>query len=245
LVEFPPFAVEAVDATTYVARDCAALAALASERGEDALAQRFRSHALKARQMIITKSWDADAAAFWNLHVDSGHPVRIRSWTGLLPLWAGFLPKRMAARLVEANLTPGGHFWSRHGVTSLGRSEPAFSSARRAYLWDHTKQKRGEVSNWQGPVWILPSALIAEGLAGAGYRDLALAVCRNTLRTLNSDLATSGKFHECYDPNDGTPLWSPEFLSWNALALGLTRWANGRSASILPPGLSAASLQWL
>jgi putative isomerase len=244
LVHYPPFSVESVDATSYVARECMALAALAGERGGAALARRLHSRAADARRALIEASWDQAAGFFWNRHIETGFPIKIRSWTGLLPLWAGLLPQATADRLIDANLRPNGPFLRPYGIATLSRDDVAFNLARRAHIWDHTKQKRGEVSNWQGPVWVLPNALVADGLIGAGRSDLALTLCRRTMAMLDADLAASKALHECYDPQDGTPLWASGFVSWNTLALGMGRWMAGRSSAILPEGLSSASFDW-
>ena len=242
LVHFPPLSIEAVDATCYVARECAALALLAAERGQDTLALRMRRHALDAQQALLKRSWDDSAGFFWNLHVESGLPVKIASWTGLLPLWGSFLPRDVLHRMIERNLGPEGGFLSAAGIATLARSEVSFNAARRAYIWDHTKQKRGEVSNWQGPAWVLPNALLADALAAAGERDLAQSICRRTLSTLARDLTRSGTLHECYDADGGQPLWAPGFVSWNALAVRMLQWSRGQVATVLPEGLSSASL---
>jgi putative isomerase len=241
LLHFPPLGIEAVDASCFVARECGALALLASERGQAPIAERMRRAAMDAQQALLTRSWDEDACMFWNRHVDSGLPVRILTWTGLMPLWGGFVPAQLATRLVRQHLQPGGPFLTAHGIMSLARQEVAFNNARRAYVWDHTSGTRKEVSNWQGPAWILPNALLADALAAGGHRSLARSVCNGTLALMARDLRYSGSMHECYDVDTGMPLWASGFLSWNALGLGMSRWLQGRSPTILPEGLSTLS----
>jgi hypothetical protein len=243
LVQFPPLSIEAVDATCLVARECAALALLAAERGNAPVARRMRRSALDARQALLTQSWDENAGFFWNRHVESGLPVKLMSWTGLMPLWGGFVPKRVRARLVKQHLRPGGRFLTTYGIMTLAREEVAFNNGRRTYIWDHTAQTRKEVSNWQGPTWVLPNALLADALAATSHRSLAQLICRGTLMLLARDLRESGSMHECYDADSGAPLWASGFLSWNALGLGMSRWLQGRSPTILPAGLSSLSVE--
>jgi mannosylglycerate hydrolase MGH1-like protein len=242
LVHFPPLSIEAVDATCFVARECAALALLAEECANTPVADRMRRSALDAQHALL-RSWDEDAGIFWNRHVDSDLPVKVMSWTGLMPMWGGFVPKRMRARLVKEHLRPGGPFLTTYGIMTLARKEVAFNNGRRTYIWDHTAQARKEVSNWQGPTWVLPNALIADALAAAGHRSLAQTICRGTLMLLAHDLRESGSMHECYDADSGAPLWASGFLSWNALGLGMSRWLRGRSPTILPAGLSSLSVE--
>jgi putative isomerase len=242
LVHFPPLAVEAVDATCFVARECAALALLAEQRADTPLTDRMRRCALDAQHAML-RSWDEDAGMFWNRHVDTGLPVKVMSWTGLMPLWGGFVPKRTRERIVEEHLRPGGRFLTTNGVMTLARNEVAFNSARRTYIWDHISQTRKEVSNWQGPTWVLPNALLADAFAATGQRSLAQTICRGTLTLLARDLRESGSMHECYDADSGTPLWASAFLSWNALGLAMSRWLRERSPTILPAGLSTLSVE--
>ena len=242
LVHYPPLTIESVDATCFVAREAAALAVLAAERGDETLARRMRRQAADAQRALLARSWDEKAAFFWNRHVDTGHPVKIRSWTGLLPLWAGLAPGKVRERMINANLQVGGPFLTERGLTTLAADEVAFNAGRRTYIWDHIKQKRGEVSNWQGPTWVLPNALLCDALAANGHTGLARALCVGTVRTLARDLAISGTMHECYDTQTGLPLWANDFLSWNALAVRMTRWLRGDDVTILPDGLSSASL---
>jgi hypothetical protein len=242
LVQFPPFSIESVDATCFFIRECAALAVLAEDRGKAPLADRLRRWARDAQQALLSKSWDEDAGFFWNRDIQSGLPVKLMSWTGLMPLWGGFPPSKVRSQIVKWHLRPGEACLSTYGVLTLARREVAFNNCRRTYIWDHTAQKRKEVSNWQGPTWVLPNALVADALATYGYRSLAQLICRGTLMLLARDLQQSGTMHECYDADTGAPLWASGFLSWNALGLGMWRWLERRSPTILPDGLSTASV---
>jgi putative isomerase len=240
LVHFPPLSIEAVDATCYVARECAALALLAEERGHAPIAKRMRRCALDAQRAVLG-SWDENAGMFWNRHIDSNLPVKVMSWTALLPLWSAFVPERMWDRIVKEHLRPNGTFLRAYGIMTLARTEVAVNSGRRTYIWDPTSTTRKEVSNWQGPAWVLPNALIADALA-AHDRPTAQKICCRTLMLLARDLRESGTMHECYDADSGAPLWAKGFLSWNALGLGMWRWLHGLSPTILPAGLSSLSV---
>lgn len=91
-------------------------------------------------------------------------------------------------------------------------------------LYDFKKSGRGPVSNWSGPVWVLPNYYLAVGLARYGYADEARELALKTARLLAGDLASTGALHECYD-DSGRGLWPRRgtFLSWNVLAVTLLR----------------------
>ncbi|MGZ6078714.1 MAG: MGH1-like glycoside hydrolase domain-containing protein, partial [Myxococcaceae bacterium] len=99
------------------------------------------------------------------------------SWTGLLPLYAGIPSPDRARRMVDVLLRPEG-FWGPSGVRTCPADDLYFQQSPRVLLFDFKKDRRGPVSNWSGPVWVLSSAYLAEGLARYGYsaeaRELAV-----------------------------------------------------------------------
>ena len=79
--------------------------------------------------------------------------------------------------------------------------------------------RRGPVSNWSGPVWVLSSYYLAEGLARYGFAAQARELAVRTARLLSGDLQRTGALHECWN-DAGMGLWPPTgtFVSWNVLA---------------------------
>jgi len=76
---------------------------------------------------------------------------------------------------------------------------------------------RGNPSNWLGPIWILPSYLIWDGLRRYGFLTEAGELAKRTLTLLESDAEQNGHWHENYHPETGQGLAAPGFVSWNAL----------------------------
>ena len=87
-------------------------------------------------------------------------------------------------------------------------------------VYDPRRGRRGPVSNWTGPVWVLSNWYLARGLERYGYAREAAELDAKTLRLLADDLAEMRALHECYDDR-GRGLWPTRgtFLSWNLLAL--------------------------
>ncbi|TIQ59485.1 MAG: hypothetical protein E5X64_43320, partial [Mesorhizobium sp.] len=54
---------------------------------------------------------------------------------------------------------------------------------------------------WRGPVWLVVNYMIADGLAAAGYADVARHITQSSL-----DLIADSGFAEHYDPISGEPL---------------------------------------
>ena len=85
-------------------------------------------------------------------------------------------------------------------------------------LFDFKKGRSGPVSNWSGPVWVLSSYYLAEGLARYGFRAEARELAVKTARLLAEDVERTGTLHECWN-DAGVGLWprSGTFVSWNVL----------------------------
>ena len=93
-----------------------------------------------------------------------------------------------------------------------------FQQSPRVLLFDFKKGRRGPVSNWSGPVWVLSSVYLAEGLARYGFGAEARELAIRTARLLADDLARTGMLHECWN-DAGEGLWPRRgtFVSWNVL----------------------------
>jgi len=146
-----------------------------------------------------------------------------RSWICFLPLYAGVPSKEHALRIVSRVLDPAS-YWGPRGIRTAPADDPLFQQARRVLLFDRKKDARGPVSNWSGPVWILPNYYLATALAAYGFKAEARELAIKTARLLAAGLARHGALHECYD-DSGRGLWPLKgtFISWNVLALTLLR----------------------
>ena len=82
------------------------------------------------------------------------------------------------------------------GLRTCPADDLYFQQSPRVLLYDFKKGRRGPVSNWSGPVWVLSSYYLAEGLSRYGFGALA-----------------------CWN-DAGVGLWPPSgtFVSWNVLA---------------------------
>jgi len=140
------------------------------------------------------------------------------SWTGLLPLYAGIPSRERARRMVEVLLRPEG-FWGPMGLRTCPADDLYFQQSRRVLLHDFKKGRRGPVSNWSGPVWVLSSYYLAEGLSRYGFGAQARELAVRTARLLAGDLQRTGALHECWN-DAGVGLWPPTgtFVSWNVLS---------------------------
>jgi hypothetical protein len=231
---FPDRTVEGPDTSAFMVLEYEALADLARLVGREGESDAWLESAATLRRRIEELLWNDELGHYvalrWSHGVAApdaeivgtrdveGRVQPFVSWTGLLPLYAGIPSKERARRMARVLLRPEG-FWGPVGPRTCPADDPYFQQSPRVLLYDFKKERRGPVSNWSGPVWVLSSYYLAEGLARYGRRTEARALAVRTARLLADDLATTGVLHECWnDAGDG--LWprSGTFVSWNVLA---------------------------
>lgn len=163
---------------------------------------------------IKTRSYDwfhKGLGVFWKTL-----PIKIRTWTGFIPLFTGVATEKQAADIVRLHIFDSATFNCDFGVRALARDE-------KMYNLDETNNP----SNWLGPVWLVVNYVVFRGLLNYGYRREAEAIYAKTLRLLGEDLRASGELHEYYSPETGSPVMSPGFLNWNMLAVNMAQELEG------------------
>lgn len=143
-------------------------------------------------------------------------PIKIRVWSGFLPLYARFATNEQAAKLAAHAFDPE-TFASPFGIATLAKDEKMFNLSAT-----------NNPSNWLGPIWIVANYALFRGLMNYGYREQAEAICAGTMRLLGEDLEKTGVLHEYYDPFTGKPVMNGGFISWNILALNMADELRGK-----------------
>ena len=210
----PPNTVEAVDSSVYMYREYLAISLIASKLGKAEESERYRAKADALARQINQHLWSAEEQIYFNLDTATGELIKLRAWTNFLPLWAGIAPPERAKAMIEKHLLNKDAFWSEHGIRSVSRQEVIYNQAVKGLYGNYERT----VSNWQGPVWVLPNYLLMHGLLNYGYQQQATELAHKMVRLLEDDIRRSGGMHENYDAETGAGLWSPHFGSWNILA---------------------------
>ena len=189
----------------------------------------WREKAAKVKSLLLRRHLDERDGFFYDLYRPAAPVVRrqrnnwpdripYRGCSGVFPLWAGAADRQTVARSWRI-FADEEEFMTPWGIRSLSKREPMYNNAPGA-----------NPSNWQGPVWSLPNALLAYALNEAGMRDEALDLAGRLVALLASDILSNGCLHECYDAETGDPILKPGFISWHLLALDLRgRIADGKS----------------
>lgn len=136
-------------------------------------------------------------------------PIKIRTWSGFIPMWAGFATKEQAENLVE-HWKDESTFYSDYGITTLAKDEAMFDLS-----------VTNNPSNWLGPIWLVANYVVFHGMLKYGYVKEAKEMCDNTLKLLGQDLEKTGSLHEYYNPFTGEPIMNGGFINWNILALNM------------------------
>jgi glycogen debranching enzyme len=173
------------DLNTYLCIQQQALAEIAAIIGEKADAARWQERARHTARRMVERLWDEEAGLFWaRSHTPDGQqvPVRVVTPFSLYPLWTGFLPKRITARLL-AHLTDPRSFWLRYPLPTVARTDPRHDPDQM----------------WRGPTWVNVNYLFCEGLERTGHGDLARELRQRTLDLIMGH----DDIYEYYNPETG------------------------------------------
>lgn len=176
--------------------------------------------------MIQKECWDPRDAFFYSVDVDikTRHfdwfhqglgvfwktlPIKIRVWSGFLPMVAGFATEEQGKRLVEHALDEQ-TFYSPYGIATLAKDEKMFDLS-----------VTNNPSNWLGPIWLVANYAVFKGMINYGYKEEAIDLCKRTVTLLSEDLIATESIHEYYDPFTGKAIMNGGFLNWNILVLNM------------------------
>jgi hypothetical protein len=205
----------AVDLNSYLVMEFRAFGELAKLSGRAELGKLYENEATALIPLIEESFWNEPAGMYFNFDPVAAKPIQMRAWTGLLPAILGFAKKERLERTIETCVMDEKQFLRPFGLASVAASELLYNQAKRGLYG------RAVVSNWQGPVWVLPNVLTVRGLLVLGRRAQAEEIARRCLSALVLALKETGTLYENYNAETGEPLWAPKFMSWNVLALEL------------------------
>ena len=163
----------------------------------------FQREADKTRDALLSKCWDEEAGAFFDLSGVSETPVKVVTISSLMPLVLEDLPRPIVERLVNEWLTAPEHFWTTYPVPSVPASDPKFMPGN----------PRGFI--WRGPTWMNTNWFLSHALRGHGYPELAAAIVEKSLECIRR----SG-FREYYHPLNAEGLGARDF-GWSTLILDM------------------------
>lgn len=205
----------ACDVNSYLVNEFRAFAELTSRLHYEELSRKYHFLALEIQNLMEDILWDENLRMYTNYDPQTKERVKIRSWTGLLPAIYGICEPKRGEITIEQNLKSEEHFFRKSGLASVAASEPLYNQAKRGMYG------RVVVSNWQGPMWVLPNVLACRSLLKFNQEDIARKLANRVIETMANALSETGTTFENYNCETGQALWAPQFVSWNILALEL------------------------
>lgn len=209
--------------------DLKASAGIADLLGETQIARELRDTAESITQAIQRECWDEIDGFFYSVDVQCKDmrdvylkaipqgmpttwktvPIKIKLFTGFLPMWCGIASPEQAQIMVERHLRNSTEFMCAGGIRTLACNERMYDP----------NTDTSNPSNWLGPVWILSNYLVYLALKNYGYNEDAIELASKTHALLLNDIKFTNSLHECYHPDTGVPNFNEGFFSWNILAL--------------------------
>ena len=224
----PKFSTANIFLNSFMVHELSSMARILEKLGRPDEAAGYRKKAENLSNAILEECWDKRDQFFYSADVDvktrkydwfheglgvfwKTLPIKIRVWSGFIPLWAGFATKEQAASLAR-HWKDESTFHSPFGITTLAKDEKMFDLSAT-----------NNPSNWLGPIWLVANYVVFRGLLNYGYRDEAEEICKGSLKLLGEDLKKTGCLHEYYNPFDGSPVMNGGFINWNILALNMKK----------------------
>jgi len=177
--------------------------ALARLLGASPEAAEFNQQADRTRDALLSKCWDEQAGAFFDLSGVAEKPLKVVTISSLMPLILDDLPRPIVERLLDQWLTSPDHFWLPYPLPSVPASDPKFLPGN----------PRGFI--WRGPSWINTNWFLSHALRRHGYTELA-----DTIVARSHDAIAGAGYREYYHPYTGEGLGARNF-GWSTLILDM------------------------
>lgn len=222
----PKFSTANIFLNSFMCQELEAMAKISEKYEKVQQAKVYREKREQLIAAIQAECWDTRDKFFYSVDVDiktrkfdwfheglgvfwKTLPIKVRVWSGFIPMYVGIATKEQAAEMVK-HIFDQDTFYSEFGVTTLAKDEKMFDLS-----------VTNNPSNWLGPIWLIANYVIFAGLLKYGYREEAEKIYEGTLRLLGNDLEKTGSLHEYYNPFDGSPIMNAGFINWNVLALNM------------------------
>lgn len=229
----PRFSTANIFLNSFMVKELRSMARILRANGRAGRAAEYESEAEGLVLAINSQCWDPRDKFFYSADVDvktraydwfhkglgvfwKSLPIKVRVWSGFLPMMAGFASEEQAKYLVSLHVRDTGTFSSPFGIRTLAKDEKMYDLSAT-----------NNPSNWLGPIWGVANYAVFRGLMAYGYRSDAADLCRKTLELLGDDLVRTGTLHEYYSPETGQPVMNGGFLNWNMLALNMVAELDG------------------
>lgn len=229
----PKYSTANIFLNSFMCTELESMARICSVFGMKEREQYYKDKRKALAEAIQNECWDRRDGFFYSADVDiktrkfdwfheglgvfwKTLPIKIRTWSGFLPMYVRIADKDQAEKMV-GHIFDESTFASDYGVTTLAKDEKMFDLS-----------VTNNPSNWLGPIWLVANYLVFRGLMNYGYREEAEKIYEETILLLGRDLEETGCLHEYYNPFDGKPIMNGGFINWNILALNMKDELDGK-----------------
>ena len=171
--------------------------------GDSSEAREFNREADKTLEALLSKCWDEEAGAFFDLSGVAETPIRVVTISSLMPLILDDLPRPIVERLVDRWVISPEDFWLPYPLPSVPASNPKFLPGNPG----------GFI--WRGPTWINTNWFLSHALRRHGYPELA-----DTIVARSHEAIEKSGFREYYHPYTAEGLGARDF-GWSTLILDM------------------------
>ena len=177
---------DAVDFSTFAARDMAYTASIAEALGEADKARQWRWRSQAMSEKVHGYLWDERDGFYCDRGMD-GQYARVRAVSGFFPLLLDDVPPERVDRLVQVLMDPE-WFNAPFPVPSVALCEPTWST-----------------DMWRGATWVNTNYLVILGLARHGKVEEAAWLTEKTIAHVRKYYERFGVMFEFFDARDNVP----------------------------------------
>ncbi len=196
------FEVEGVDLASYLVRELRAMAVIADRVGAGGDVKGFKDHADQVVQLMNNVLWDEQEGMYCDRNVKTGKPVKVKSATCFMPLFAGATTAGRAKRMIQNHLLNEKEFWLAYPVASYAKTEPDYY------------QGSNHECNWRGSTWAPTNYMIFQGLRRYGFDKEAKELAT---RLFDMAIEKNAMLREYYNAETGDGLGQTRFWGFTAL----------------------------
>jgi putative isomerase len=186
--------IEAIDLNCILYKDCLYLAKISKIIGKGDESH-WLKEAKKIKDLIEENMWDKETGLYYDINVENDEMMKVKTPACFFPLWAGFVSKERADRMIK-NYLLSDEFLTAMPFPTVARGE-------ECYLTD---------DYWRGNVWLNIDFLMLQALHNYGYDKEADEIAR----TIISYIPKTPSIVEAYNPENGRASGHTSCFGWSA-----------------------------
>lgn len=155
---------EGADLAGYLYRDCIAMSLISRHLGKKDKEKYYRMTADRIKKAVLENMWNEEDGFFYDLNEKTGEQIKVKTFSGFIPIWAGICSNEQAKRLIEQHLLNEEEFWRPFPVSVMSATEKGYSEVR-------LENDLG--CNWRANTWMPTNYIALQILLSYGYNEKA------------------------------------------------------------------------